>query len=370
MFTTTLPEKELADFEKRAVESKNKIKQLPQREVRSRRSDKSKGPKIDFPLARRPGYGTKGQAINLRANFFAMLFRGKGYDFFAYTVKIDPEPKLKRHVKQVLKQLVIKCDQIRGCLSATDEVTWIVSCKEIPFEKTFARVDPDENGHYTMEYKITLEMMDNAAIPLHNLLAGLQNPDIHEKISDEDYVVQMLNVVMTSGAYNNPGITIVDKGRTKFFCTDQRQESMDLSGGLDVLRGCISSVRPAAGRILLNVNVSNSAFYQPLNLAQFVEEVLKANYGDLEALNRYLRNVKVELRHLAPILDDFRDKAFKVASIWGLASKDDEQKSSEKNPPQVKRFGAGPDDVRFFWVRKKGTPGRYVTVTQYFAECK
>ncbi|KAJ5979948.1 hypothetical protein N7481_007246 [Penicillium waksmanii] len=38
-----------------------------------------------------------------------------------------------------------KWAQIKGCLPATDEAQWIVTCKPLPFKETFATCDPDTN---------------------------------------------------------------------------------------------------------------------------------------------------------------------------------------------------------------------------------
>jgi hypothetical protein len=369
MFTTSLPDKQVADFEKKSLESKKNIKQKPQRDFRDSKT-RSEKPLVHFELSRRPGYGTKGKPANVRANFFSMSFKPDA-KFYAYTVKIVPEPKQKRHIRQIFAQLVLQCDHIKGCLPATDEAQWIVTCKPLPFEETFARCDPDEDKKWGNTYTVMFSLQDETPIPLKGLLDGLANPDIHEKVSDEDYVVQLLNIFMTSAAYGDPGVTNVGKGRLKFFYTDHRQESMNLTGGLEVLRGIISSVRPAGKQILLNLNVSNSAFYQPMNLGNYIDEVLRGNFNDREILNRYLRTVKIELRHLPKIFDDQFNRIYRTGSVWGVASKEDETRHKSfkgSKPPQVKCYGAGPDEVRFWYIKEGQSEGRWVTVTEFYKE--
>ncbi|KAJ5391403.1 hypothetical protein N7509_006893 [Penicillium cosmopolitanum] len=380
MFNASPPDKQIADFEKKSLESKKNIKQEPQRDLRDKKTKAERGQlPIHVDLVRRPGYGTKGKSTNVRANFFAMIFKPDA-KFYAYSVNIVPEPTHKRHIRQIFKQLVLRCPEIKDCLPATDEAQWIVTCKPIPFEETTVRCDPTKcdpgEKEWAYTYTVSFTLQDKKPIPLKGLLDGLANPDIHEKVTDEDYVVQLLNIFMTSFAYGDPGVTNVGKGRLKFFYTDNRQESMNLTGGLEVLRGVISSVRPAAKQILLNLGVSNGAFYQHMNLGLYIEEVLRANFNDLETVNRYLRTVKIELRHSPKIYDDDCKQIYRVGSVWGLASKEDETKyvpnkdskdKKDHKPPQVKSFGAGPDDVRF-WLIEEGKPGRYVTVTEFFKQ--
>lgn len=371
MFTKSLPDQKVAEFEKRSLESKNNTKQKPQRDLRSKKSKEEQGPQVHLELVRRPGYGTRGKLINLSANFLSMMFK-PGATFYAYTVKIVPEPRVKRHIKQIFKQLLLKCPEIQSCLAATDEAQWILTCKKILCDEVSVFCDPDDQGKFSVEYTCGLDLVDDEPIPLQQLLNGLANPDIHEKVSDEDYVIQMLNILMTSHAYGDKGIAIVGKGRLKFFYIDNRQESMNLTGGLEVLRGCISSVRPAGTQLLLNLNVSNSAFYQSMNLAHFIEEVLRQNWDDLEILNRYLRGVKVELRYGNQIYNDFKEKVYRTNSIWGLASKEDEERHDSKDirPPKVRKFGAGPDDVQFWFKEDGRSGGQYITVTQFFKNSK
>lgn len=366
MFIKGVPDKKVSDFEEKSFKSTKNFKQEAQR-----REDKSKPPPLHVDLARRPGYGNKGKRLLLRANFFEAFFRPGG-NFFAYKMRIEPTPKIKRHIKQVFKQLVLNCEQIKGCLPATDDAQWIVTCEPLPFKSTFARCDPDEKEQFTVFYTCHFELQDGAPIPLQRVLQGLSNPDIHMKVSDEDYVVQLLNIALTSHAYADEGVEIIGKGRAKFFYVDDRIEKYNLTGGLEVLRGCITSLRPAANRFLLNINVSNTAFYQPIPLAAYVSEVLRENYNDLETLDRFVRHVKIELRYLSKILDDFKHEVWRIKTIWALASKEDERKYVRRGdgdrPPQVKAFGCGPDDVRFWYV-EKGQPkstGRYITVTEYF----
>ncbi|TGO08888.1 hypothetical protein BTUL_0187g00070 [Botrytis tulipae] len=72
-------------------------------------------------------------------------------------------------------------------------------------------------------------------------------------------------------------------------------------------RGFFSSMRPGQGSVLLNVNVTTSAFFSPINLAKWIESNLNA-WGDSE---RLLKGVRV----VFDIHEKNRQKVFNIKSI-------------------------------------------------------
>ncbi|KAF7867569.1 uncharacterized protein EAF02_009760 [Botrytis sinoallii] len=72
-------------------------------------------------------------------------------------------------------------------------------------------------------------------------------------------------------------------------------------------RGFFSSIRPGKGSILLNVNVTTSAFFSPINLAEWIKSNPKS-WGDSE---RLLKGVRV----VFDIHEKNRQKVFNIKSI-------------------------------------------------------
>ncbi|TGO21637.1 hypothetical protein BPAE_0208g00070 [Botrytis paeoniae] len=72
-------------------------------------------------------------------------------------------------------------------------------------------------------------------------------------------------------------------------------------------RGFFSSMRPAKGSVLLNINVTTSAFFSPINLTKWIESNPKA-WGDF---GRLLKGVRV----VFDIHEKNRQKVFNIKSI-------------------------------------------------------
>ena len=122
---------------------------------------------VEKPL--RPGYGTLGRAITLRANFFAMrLPKGSIYD---YNIEIEPKTdvnRLKARIFELLEQSP-ECAQHIGYI-AHDGSARLVSKQELPqpLDITVPFYDEDEKGPrpggkvYTVSiiYSRTLESDD------------------------------------------------------------------------------------------------------------------------------------------------------------------------------------------------------------------
>ena len=76
-----------------------------------------------------------------------------------------------------------------------------------------------------------------------------------------------------------PSLRYPFKGRS--FYTDQ--ETISISGGVVLWRGYFQSVRPAVNKLLININISTGAMYQPGNLISLCLNVL-GQKGKTDAL--------------------------------------------------------------------------------------
>ncbi|KAI9140301.1 Piwi domain-containing protein [Paraphysoderma sedebokerense] len=99
-----------------------------------------------------------------------------------------------------------------------------------------------------------------------------------------------------------------------------RDDPKSLGGGVEIWRGLFQSVRPSKGKLLLNVDVSTTSFYEPLRLVEFVAAVLGRNPNQLRQglgndrdfikVEKALKNVKIMTIHRKD-----SKKKFRVARI-------------------------------------------------------
>ncbi|KAI0028802.1 Piwi domain-containing protein, partial [Vararia minispora EC-137] len=243
----------------------------------------------------RPGYGTAGRAIVVRANFFAIDL--KKDKFFEYSIKITPEPKsqkarVKRRIIDIFEQSGAAA-QYRNYI-VHDGLERLVAARELPqplhgLVSYFERGDhgPPPNAD---EYEVSIEFTKELpTAPLKKYIEG--NVSVFTKGTDEvGPVISALNLVMQWHA-SQVGFR---NGKNRFFFNDD--EKGQIGQRLDALMGFFSSVRPVYKAIMVKVNVCMSAFHQPGNLADAMRNFQTASFGGNSA--EFMRKVKVSTSHL------------------------------------------------------------------------
>ncbi|KAM7202916.1 Ribonuclease H-like domain containing protein [Naviculisporaceae sp. PSN 640] len=178
----------------------------------------------------------------------------------------------------------------------------------------------------------------------------------------------------------------------------------ELSTGVVAIPGFFSSIRPAAGRLLMNVNNTCGPFHEDLTLTALKQAMCPEdkNLRKLQEFSQFIRGVTVRLSHRnehdsdkKPVraLKTIRGLADKTDGVVGRDSQGKEMGTPLEHPPRLKgkdsgglTFGARCGQIEF-WEREKepegasGTEkpkgsrksgrarkekGKYVTVHEYF----
>ncbi|CAG8906164.1 unnamed protein product [Penicillium egyptiacum] len=330
-------------------------------------TESAKARPVSNSLARRPGYGTQGRPVVLRANFFPMEFK-PNIKFHSYRLKIKPEAK-KGQQKFILESMFRKYPLFnKGIGVATDGATEIVTTELLPENREPFRCSMgDGSGHgsgtskaYTGPWEATLTL-DSSYSPA-DMLACLEDVNHREELPNEAPCLRVLNILMSACPYKDAGISIIGKGRNKFFRMDKRKQSMDIKGGLEAVRGYYSSVRVGAGRIFLNLNVSHGAFFHEGLLSDILIAFQQVHGNNRELVHRYLKGLKVHALHLDSRENGSGVKEKPVRTILGVATPRDG--CNGPNPPQVLHVASSAENVKFWMGDEK--KGKYVTVADYF----
>ncbi|KIK64934.1 hypothetical protein GYMLUDRAFT_39338 [Collybiopsis luxurians FD-317 M1] len=251
----------------------------------------------DLPL--RPDFGTLGQPIKLRANFYPVKVpKGPLYE---YDVSITPAAgTANRRLKRRIFDLAEKsADWTRQGLTgsvAHDHASKLVAAKMLPEPCTIrvAYFDEDEQGptpdgkEYTLTLKF-IQSIDTSALTKY--LAG------QPQYKDYDImpVVSALNLVLSAHASgSNRGGVVV--GRNKFFFPGPNSPAVPLGGGVEALRGFYSSVRPSFDQLMVNVNVCTTAFYTEQNLADALRIFMQSSFGARPTA--FVKGVRIKTKHL------------------------------------------------------------------------
>ncbi|KAM0912631.1 hypothetical protein ACQ4PT_012687 [Festuca glaucescens] len=264
-----------------------------------------KAPEVDLaPVSKkglahpaRPGAGTAGKKVMIRANHF--LVNVADNNLFHYDVSINPESKSRQTNREVLSELIKIHGKtsLGGKLPAYDGRKSLYTAGSLPFESeefTVTLVDPEkkDKDRAEREYKITIRIAGRTDLyHLQQFLCGRQRDMPQETI-------QVLDVVLRE----SPSWNYVTVSRS-FFSTTFGHRG-DIGEGLECWRGYYQSLRPTQMGLSLNIDISATSFFKPVTVIQFVQEFLNLrdvsrplNDRDRVKIKKALRGVRVETNH-------------------------------------------------------------------------
>ncbi|THH13717.1 hypothetical protein EW146_g6540, partial [Bondarzewia mesenterica] len=239
----------------------------------------------------RPGYGTLGRAIILRANFFPVKISAKSW--FEYSVKISPDPKsqkarVKRRILDLFEQSAEGAPYRNHIVH--DGSQRLVSARKLPqpLSGTVRFFEQDESGPREKADQYTVDIEFGKELPVAPLLQHIegnrQNP------VDIDPLVSALNLVLQRQAAQ----TGYRFGKNRYFWNDESTGS--LGPRLLAYMGFYSSVRLVHKEIMVNVNVCMTAFHEPGNLVDAWQGFTAGSMG--ASAQEFLAKAKISTRHL------------------------------------------------------------------------
>jgi eukaryotic translation initiation factor 2C len=294
----------------------------------------------------RPGYGTRGAAIVLTANYIELL-PPSTMVLHRYDMDITPEVNGRKHHRVV--QLLLQSPELaahQGSLATDFQRTIVTKTKfkhdEDIIEVLYRSEGEDEPAIGATVYKIRVQYTKTLSVGA--LIDWINSTSLGKTFDDKPELTQALNIFLNHFAKSTNNLVTI--GKSKAFSLNQDAGRGDLGAGLEVIRGFFSSVRIATTRILVNVNVSHGAFYHAGPLPS-----LMYSYGvrSTVALERFLRLVRVQTTHLKEKRNKANQVIPRIKIVYSLARKDDGH--SMAHPPRVKQHGAGAKDVEF-WLEE------------------
>ncbi|MEQ2161186.1 Protein argonaute-4 [Goodea atripinnis] len=259
---------------------------------------------------RRPGLGTVGKPIRLLANHFQVQI--PKIDVYHYDIEIKPEKRPRRVNRWVWEVEVVdtmvrhfKMQIFGDRQPGYDGKRNMYTAHPLPIGRD--RVDlevtlPGEGKDQT--FKVSLQWV--SVVSLQMLLEALSG---HLNEVPEDSV-QALDVITR----HLPSMRYTPVGRS--FFSPPEGYYHPLGGGREVWFGFHQSVRPAMWNMMLNIDVSATAFYRAQPVIEFMCEVL-----DIQNINeqtkpltdsqrvkftKEIRGLKVEVTHCGQMKRKYR----------------------------------------------------------------
>ncbi|XP_044477093.1 protein argonaute 1-like isoform X2 [Mangifera indica] len=251
---------------------------------------------MSFPL--RPGRGISGIRCIVKANHFFAELPDK--DLHQYDVTINPEVTSRGVNRAVMEQLVrlYRESHLGKRLPAYDGRKSLYTAGPLPFiskEFNITLLDEDEGqGGQRREREFRVVIKLAARADLHHLGLFLQGrqPDAPQE------ALQVLDIVLRE----LPTTRYCPVGRS-FYSPDLGRRQL-LGEGLESWRGFYQSIRPTQMGLSLNIDMSSTAFIEPLPVIEFVQQLLNRDVSarplsdaDRVKIKKALRGVKVEVTH-------------------------------------------------------------------------
>ncbi|KAL6633239.1 hypothetical protein ACP70R_025910 [Stipagrostis hirtigluma subsp. patula] len=310
------------------IESREQHKQVPVQAEASAGQEilpaiPSSAKSVRFPL--RPGKGSVGTRCLVKANHFFAELPDK--DLHQYDVSITPEVTSRIVSRAIIKELVnrYKESYLGGRLPAYDGRKSLYTAGPLPFtsqEFPIALLDDDDGSgpeRRRRNFKVVIKFAARA--DLHRLelfLAGR-----HAEAPQE--ALQVLDIVLRE----LPSARYAPFGRS-FFSPDLGRRQ-PLGDGLESWRGFYQSIRPTQMGLSLNIDMSATAFIEPLPVIDFIVQLLNSDIharplSDAERvkIKKALRGVKVEVTHRGNMRRKYRISGLTVPTTRELTFPVDE----------------------------------------------
>ncbi|XP_039282440.1 protein argonaute-2 isoform X3 [Nilaparvata lugens] len=257
-----------------------------------------------FNCPRRPNLGREGRPIVLRANHFQITMP-RGF-VHHYDINIQPDKCPRKVNREIIETMVTAYSKIFGNLKPVFDGR----------SNLYTR-DPLPIGNDRMELEVTLpgEGKDRVFRVAIKWLAQVSLFALEEALEGRTRqipydAILALDVVMR----HLPSMTYTPVGRSFFSSPDGYYHP--LGGGREVWFGFHQSVRPSQWKMMLNIDVSATAFYKAQPVIEFMCEVL-----DIRDINdqrkpltdsqrvkftKEIKGLKIEITHCGTMRRKYR----------------------------------------------------------------
>ncbi|KAH7681813.1 eukaryotic translation initiation factor 2C protein [Dioscorea alata] len=255
---------------------------------------------------RRPGFGVVGTKCIVKANHFLAELPDK--DLNHYDVTITPEVASRTMNRAIMAELVrlYRETELGMRLPAYDGRKSLYTAGVLPFtSKEFVvKITEEDDGlgiNREKEYRVAIKFVARADLHhLRQFIAGKQADAPQETLQVLDIVLRELSCKR-----------YISIGRS-FYSADIRKPQR-LGDGLQSWCGFYQSIRPTQMGLSLNIDMSSTAFIEPLPVIEFVAQILGKDVlsRPLSDANRIkvkkaLRGVKVEVTHRGSVRRKYR----------------------------------------------------------------
>ncbi|KAJ3051715.1 hypothetical protein HK097_007259, partial [Rhizophlyctis rosea] len=264
----------------------------------------------------RPGMGNSGRQIQVRANFFPITSL-PGANIHHYDIQILPDvpPAKNRKIYQLWEDDALLSGVLGGVRPVFDGRKNLFAARPLPFEIEAAAAgeasvfnidyyDEDEakSARGPKKFKLTIKKVGE--INMHKLALFLEGRATETPVD----AIMALDILLR----HRPSLVYTTVGRC-FYTPDS---AAAIANGAQLWQGFHQSIKPTRGQMLINLDVSATAFYQPGPVIDMVAKILGRHSGhdlrtqisdkDRIKVEKALRGLKIVVTHRGQIRRKYR----------------------------------------------------------------
>ncbi|RKO93090.1 Piwi domain-containing protein [Blyttiomyces helicus] len=277
----------------------------------------------NFPV--RPGIGQSGRQITVRANFFPVQsLPGQNIHHYDVTITPDVPPAKNRRIYQAWEDTELLSGALGGVRPVFDGRKNVFAARPLPLDSALSAAaaagadtgadgeagvfnvdyfdDDDAKKRGPKKFKLTIKKVGEINMQrLAMFLEGRISETPHDAIMALDILLR-----------HRPSLVYTTVGRC-FYTPDS---AASIANGAQLWQGFHQSIRPTRGQMLINLDVSATAFYQPGPVIEMVAKILgRQGPQDLRAplmdkdrikLEKSLRGLKIVVTHRGQIRRKYR----------------------------------------------------------------
>ncbi|KAI8828499.1 Piwi domain-containing protein, partial [Chytridium lagenaria] len=265
----------------------------------------------------RPGVGNAGRQIQVRANFFPIMTLPQ-LPIHHYEVVITPDvpPAKSRRVYQLWEDEALLSGELGGVRPVFDGKKNVFAARPLPLEGDLSEftLDYADEDDQMISVKNVITKRGPKKFKLVIRKLGEINMQRLGLFLDGRLAEAPMDAILALDILlrHRPSLTYTTVGRC-FYTPDS---AAAIANGAQLWQGFHQSIRPTFGQMLINLDVSATAFYQPGPVVEMVAKILGRNgAGDLRGpisekdrikLEKSLKGLKIVVTHRGHLRRKYR----------------------------------------------------------------
>uniref|UniRef100_A0A915DE13 PAZ domain-containing protein n=1 Tax=Ditylenchus dipsaci TaxID=166011 RepID=A0A915DE13_9BILA len=276
-----------------------------------------------FQCPKRPNHGIEGRAIVLRANHFKVTIPGGTIHY--YNIDIQPDKCPRKVNREIVNTMVESFGKIfSNCRPVYDGKKSMYTRDGLPIGRERVEVEVVMPGDSSMDrkFKVAIKLVNMVSLSkLEDAMLGRIRPVPSESVQAMDVILRHLPLSMRytpvgRSFFSSPtaalGTHHAGPAPGAYHAADSK-----LGGGREVWFGFHQSVRPSQWKMMLNIDVSATAFYRKMPVIDFIAEVLELPVQALSdrrtltdaqrvKFTKEIRGLKIEITHCGAMRRKYR----------------------------------------------------------------